>query len=185
MDSTSRVIKAIIADIRVEVSEEFDRNFERQSFFNEAWQRRKSPIRGDGHILVQSGALRRSITSTSDENSITFRSTLPYAAIHNEGGEIKVTVRMKKYFWARYYEAVGGFGRKKNGSLRNDRRNARLSSEADYWKALALMKVGSSVKIPRRRFIGTSPELEKAVTDIIERNLTRYFEDNIEKITKK
>ena len=29
--------------------------------------------------------------------------------------------------------------------------------------------------IPRRRFLGTSPEVEKAVREIVEENLTEYF----------
>ena len=91
------IIRRILRDIRVELTEEFDRNFERQFFFTEAWARRKGPLRPGGHILVASGQLRRSIKSEVDDESITFRSDLPYAGIHNEGGEIVVTRRMKKY----------------------------------------------------------------------------------------
>ena len=82
---------------------------------------------------------------------------------------------MKSFFWHKYYEAIGGFGRKKDGSLRNDKKNKQLSTEAEFYKAMALMKVGSSIKIPRRRFLGTSPELEQRVKDIIEMNLAEYF----------
>lgn len=82
---------------------------------------------------------------------------------------------MKSFFWHKYYEAVGGFGRKKNGSLRENKKNRQLSTEAEFYKAMALMKVGSVIKIPRRRFLGTSPELEQRVKDIIETNLAEYF----------
>ena len=184
MEDASKIIKLILGDLRVEMSDEFDRNFERQGFFSEAWQRRKSPVRSSGHILVDTASLRRSINSKTDDNSITFFSTLPYAAIHNEGGEIKVTARMKRYFWARYYETAGSFGRKKNGSMRNDKRNQMLSSEAEFWKYMALMKVGASVKIPCRRFLGISPEVEKRCRDIIERNLSEYFENNLKDMIK-
>lgn len=80
-----KVVRRILGDIRVELGDEFDQNFERQGFFAEKWQRRKSPMRGDGHILVASGDLRKSIRSRSDESSITFYSDLAYAGIHNEG----------------------------------------------------------------------------------------------------
>ncbi len=40
---------------------------------------------------------------------------------------------------------------------------------------MALMKVGSKITIPRRRFLGYSPEIEKAVTEVIEDNLEQYF----------
>lgn len=169
------IIKKILRDIRVELADEFDKNFERQGFFAEKWQRHKSPLRKDGHILVKSGDLRRSIRAVSDANSVTFSSDLPYAAIHNDGGEIQVTARMKRYFWHKYYETVGGFGRKKNGQLRKDKRNAMLGEAAEFYKHMALMKVGSKITIPRRRFLGYSPEIEKAVTEVIEDNLELYF----------
>ena len=41
--------------------------------------------------------------SRTTENSITFFTSLPYAAIHNDGGEIVVTKRMKRFFWHKYY----------------------------------------------------------------------------------
>lgn len=175
-----KIVGRILKDIRVEMGDEFDRNFERQAFFSEAWQRRKSPTRPGGSILIDSGALRRSIQSRMTETSITFYTTLPYAEIHNDGGEIKVTRKMKRFFWAKYMETTGAFGRKKNGELRRDKRNMRLSTEAEFWKCLALMKEGKTIKIPRRRFLGVSPEVERAVREIIEENLEEYF--NSEKI---
>ena len=171
-----KIIRNILNDVRVELSDEFDRNFERQAFFNEAWQRRSSPTRPGGSILIDTGKLRQSISSRTTDSSITFCSTLPYAAIHNDGGEIKVTARMKRFFWHKYNEATGSFGRKKNGERRNDKRTVQLSTEAEFWKHMALMKEGKSIKIPRRRFLGASPEVEQAVKDIIEENLTEYFE---------
>ena len=171
-----KIIRNILNDIRVELNDEFDRNFERQAFFSEAWQRRSSPIRPGGSILIDTGKLRQSISSQTTDSSITFCSTLPYAAIHNEGGEIKVTAKMKRYFWYKYNEATGSFGRKKNGDRRNDKRTVQLSTEAEFWKHMALMKEGKSIRIPRRRFLGASPEVEQAVKDIIEENLTEYFE---------
>lgn len=156
-----KVVRRILSDIRVELGDEFDQNFERQGFFAEKWQRRKSPIRGDGHILVASGDLRKSIRSRSDESSITFYSDLAYAGIHNEGGEIKVTARMKRFFWHKYYEI-----------------------KDEFWKAMALMKVGKTIKIPRRQFLGMAPEVETEVRKIIEANLTQYFEHDFNINTK-
>ena len=171
-----KIIRTILSDIRVELSDEFDRNFERQAFFNEQWQRRSSPTRPGGSILIASGRLRQSIGSRSTDSSITFYSTLPYASIHNDGGEIKATAKMKRYFWYKYCKTTDSFGRKKDGSLRRDKRTLQLSTEAEFWKHLALMKEGKSIKIPRRRFLGASPEVERAVKAIIEENLTEYFE---------
>lgn len=156
-----KVVRRILSDIRVELGDEFDQNFERQGFFSEKWQRRKSPIRGDGHILVASGDLRKSIRSRSDESSITFYSDLAYAGSHNEGGEIKVTARMKRFFWHKYYE-----------------------TKDEFWKAMALVKVGKTIKIPRRQFLGMAPEVETEVRKIIEDNLTQYFEHDFNINTK-
>lgn len=180
------IIKNILNDIRIDLSDEFDQNFQRQAFFTQAWQRRRSPTRPGGHILLDTGQLRRSIQSRTEGSSITFYSDLPYAAIHNEGGEIIVTPRMKRYFWHKYYAATGAFGRKKNGTKRNDKRTVQLSSEADFWKFMALKKAGTTIRIPRRRFLGTSPEVEQTVRSIIEENLSECLGQVIfNDITKK
>ena len=174
-EQVRRIFGSILRDIQVELGDEFDQNFERQAFFSEKWARRKSPTRPGGHILVDSGGLRQSIRSEIRESSIVFLSDHPAAAIHNEGGEIKVTAKMKRFFWHKYYAATGSFGRRKDGSLRQDKKNRQLTSEADFWKAMALMKVGNTIKIPQRKFLGTSPEVEAAVRQIIEENLTEYI----------
>ena len=171
----SHIIKHILQDIQVDLKDEFDQNFERQAFFNEAWQRRRSPIRPDRNILVDNGTLRRSITSRTTEKSVVFSSSLPYSGIHNNGGEIVVTAKMKRFFWAKYYEAAGAFERKNDGSRRKTKQNVRLGNEADFWKMLALMPVGKAIRIPRRRFLGTSPEVERIVREIVEENLREYF----------
>jgi phage gpG-like protein len=169
------VVRNILRDLRVELTDEFDKNFERQGFFSEAWQRRRSPVRPGGTTLVDTGALRRSIGSRIEGDSIVFTSTLPYAAIHNEGGEIAVTARMRRYFWAKYYEASGSFGRRKDGSRRQDKRTKRLETAAEFWKCMALMRVGQKIRIPKRAFLGYAPEVEQSVREIIEENLTAYF----------
>ena len=169
------VFARILRDVQIELKDEFDRNFERQGFFSERWARRRSPLRPGRATLVDTGGLRRSVQSKITSGGVTFYSAHPAADIHNEGGEIKVTARMKRYFWARHYAAVGGFGRKKNGELRGDKRTRQLSSEAAFWKYMALMRVGSMIRIPKRQFLGASPEVEKAVSAIIEQNLEEYF----------
>lgn len=183
-ENVQKIIKNILRDIQVELTDEFDQNFERQGFFSQAWQRRKRPIRNEGRaILVDTGQLRRSIKSRINGDTIAFYTDLPYAAIHNDGGEIVVTQKMKRFFWHKYYQATGAFGRKKDGSQRNDKRTIQLSDEAQFWKFLALKKVGTTIRIPRRRFLGASPEVEKAVRDIIEENLQQYFSQQNNKTT--
>lgn len=184
-ENLQNIIKNILRDIKVELTDEFDKNFERQAFFSEAWQRRKSPTRPGGHILVDTSQLRRSIHSRIADNYITFSSDRPYADIHNEGGDIVVTERMKRFFWHKYYQSTNAFGRKKDGTRRNDKRTVRLSDEAEFWKFLALKKAGTTIRIPRRQFLGYAPEVEKAVRAIIEDNISEYLQHDISSRLKK
>lgn len=174
---TLALFSRILKDIRVELSDAFDQNFERKAFFTEAWARRRSPTRpSSAPLLLDSGALRRSITATTTETSITFASTLPYAGIHNEGGDIVVTRRMKRFFWAKYYEVTGGIAKRSNGHLRQTARNRTLSDKAEFWKHMALMREGSTIRIPRRQFLGMHPMIEATLRDIIQENLDQYFD---------
>lgn len=193
-ENIHKIIKNILRDIAVEMKDEFDQNFERQAFFSEKWQRRKSPIRNEGRaILTDTGQLRRSIHSRITDNSVIFYTDLPYAAIHNDGGEIVVTKKMKGFFRAKAYEAAGSFGRKKTERTTpkkqtslSDRQfyawmhTVTLTPEAEFWCALSMKPVGSTIRIPRRRFLGTSPEVEQTVRNIIEENITSYIEQAID-----
>ncbi len=51
-ENIQKIIKNILRDIQVELTDEFDRNFERQAFFSQAWQRRKSPVRNQGRAIL-------------------------------------------------------------------------------------------------------------------------------------
>ena len=82
---------------------------------------------------------------------------------------------MKRYFWHKYYEATGSFGYRKDGSLRQTGKQRQLSANAEFWRAMALMKVGKIIKIPKRQFLGMAPEVEREVTKIIEDELEEYF----------
>ena len=149
----SDFLKNILSDIRVEIADEFDRNFSRGAFFGKKWQNRRD---GTPSHLITTGKLRRSIRADTQGNGITFTSSEPYAAIHNEGGRITVTAKMKKYFWAKYAQ------------------NKHNTGLAETYKRLALMRVGSQITIPRRQYIGDAPEVRKAVDDIVRRNFDEY-----------
>ena len=188
-----RYISKTLNDIKVEAADEFDQNFNRQAFFNEKWARRKYNDDESRGLLVQSGTLRRSIVAkVTDRASVLFQTTVPYAKIHNEGGTITVTSRMKKYFWWKYITIVGSkrpkagtattyserFQRKKNGELRNNKRNRELTEEAKFYRTMALKKVGSKITIPKRQFIGNHPDLEKLLKEIAEKNAIEIFSSN-------
>lgn len=151
--------KKILTDLKVELSEEFDRNFERKAFFSKPWQQRL--LEGRGSLLLQSGKLRRSIRAQVTNNSVSWSSSEPYAAIHNEGGTITVTAKMKRFFWAKFYELAGKVRHKKNGST--SRSSVKLSKQAEFYRNLALKRVGSKIKIPKRQFLGNAPEVQNAI----------------------
>lgn len=140
----------ILDDMRVDLSDEFDRNFERKGFFSDKWKPRAHDYTR-GSLLMVSGAMRRSTQGEVSGDGVRFKSSEPYTAVHNEGGKITVTAKMKKFFWAKFKE-TGEVG----------------------WKHMALMPVGRVIEIPERRFIGDGPDTAKIIEEAISRNLEKF-----------
>jgi hypothetical protein len=57
----------ILNDMRVELSEEFDRNFERKAFFSDKWKPRAHDY-PRGSLLIVTGAMRRSTQGKVEGN---------------------------------------------------------------------------------------------------------------------
>ena len=156
MSDFKQLFNLLLRDISVELTDEFDQNFERKAFFTDSWRPTKMQQR-NGSLLLRTGALRQSIgkpTLNSLGKSIKWSSSLPYADIHNQGGEITVTQKMKKYFWYRYIQMVG----KSKSQI--------ISDEALSIRNLACMRVGSKIKIPKRQFIGDHPVVKSRVDQV-------------------
>nr|DAS51380.1 MAG TPA: tail morphogenesis protein [Caudoviricetes sp.] len=154
----------ILTDTKVKLTEAFDRNFERKGFFGNGWPETKIPNRR-GSLMMRTGTLRRSIRSIVEGSSVRWTSSVPYADLQNNGGELVITEKMKRYFWAMYYK-VSGAAKGRKGSAQKA-----FSVEAEQWKALALKKVGDKLKIPKRQFIGDHPEVKRMVDDIVNFNM--------------
>lgn len=141
----------------------FVQNFNRQGFLDDSLQPwKKRAFSQGGSILINSGALKRGVKGRSEGiDRVVFYvdSNIKYAQIHNEGGEITVTRKMQKYFWAMYLQSSGKVTSKKDGSASRSKRNVQLSSKAAFFKSMALKKVGSRIKIHKRQFIGESATL--------------------------
>lgn len=75
----------ILSDMRVELSDEFDRNFERKAFFSDKWKPRAHDY-PRGSLLIVSGAMRRSTQGEVSGDGVRFTSSEPYTILHNEGG---------------------------------------------------------------------------------------------------
>lgn len=168
------VIDRSLEDIKVDLDEEFDRNFQRLAFFDEKqWPQRKYDD-GVGTLMQCTGGLRGSIRSRKRGMELVYSSHKPYARIHNEGGEIKVTRKMRGFFWHKLKETEGKYEYRKDGEKRNNKRNRQLSSKEEFYRAMALKKVGSVIRIPERRFIGHCRNTDRIIREIVEGNFEAF-----------
>lgn len=172
-----KILQKILQDVKVELTEKFDRNFSQGGFFGNKWKPKKD---GTASHLYKSGALRQSLTSRIDGDTIVFTSTTPYAAIHNEGGDITVTPKMKKFFWAKAYEAQGKTFTKA-GKRSKSKTAEKWNRQAEIYKGLALKKVGSKITIPQRQFAGEYSGMQERIEQIAK----QVIEEEIKNIVQK
>lgn len=153
----------------------FRDNFRQSGFVDGGLQRWQKAQREQGRstsaryrtLTSSRNHLMNSIEAAIRPSEVVITNPVPYATIHNEGGTLesapRVTPRMKRFFWARYYAAGG----KKGGG------------EADKWKRLALTTKDTlriKVRMPRRQFIGESRELRERIDREILSALNRLSE---------
>lgn len=95
-----------------------------------------------GSLMLRPGAaLRKSLTFRAEGNRVIVSSSLIYAQIHNEGGVVTVPVtdKMRRYFFAMHRE-----------------------TGVPRYLAMALSrKQQYRIVIPRRQFVGITPETRK------------------------
>lgn len=190
-DFKKEVIDRSLEDIKVDLDEEFDRNFERRAFFDEKpWPERQFDD-GYGTLMQRTGGLRGSVRSRRRKDELVYSSSKPYARIHNEGGEIKVTRKMKRFFLSKYLDAANYKKSAKQGKKRpqiTDKRlqgwlaregeTKELSDKAEFWRRMALKKVGSVIKIPERRYIGHGRATDRIIRDIVAGNMEEYLKQH-------
>ncbi len=92
MPKPVNLLRNILSDMKVELTEMFDRNFERKGFFGSKWAPRKD-TKAKGSLLLVTGKMRRSIRSGISGRGVKFTSPLPYTGLHNTGGKFTQTVR--------------------------------------------------------------------------------------------
>ncbi|MGI6078052.1 MAG: phage virion morphogenesis protein [Bacteroidales bacterium] len=158
--------------IGVEAVRMFSQNFQQEAFFGKRWQ---EPLRrritetktktgkikyiplgqgtaGSRKILTGTGDLGRSIQYRVEGKKVVVYSDLDYSKIHNEGGTVTVTEKMKRFFWAKY-----------------------ITTGQEFYKNMALKKTGSTITIPKRQFMGSHDTINKAVKNTIETELNKIF----------
>lgn len=163
-------LRAITRTMGTMAIKHFRRSFRNKAFTDqgkEPWKPRQQE--GRGSLMSVSGALRRSIHKTGvTTKSVTIVAggpKVPYAAAHNEGQTLRprVTKKMRKYAWAKHYEAMEQDDQEK----------------ANIWKGLALTKKSRlTIKMPRRQFMGYSHALHKRTRKLIIRDLNSAFYGN-------
>lgn len=158
----------------------FKESFRLQRFNDtnsQRWEATKSGKRSAILIGKQSGRLRNSIRVTqANTNVVHIGSDADYAEIHNKGGTVhpRVTDKMRKYAWARYYEISGKGVR--TGKKGNVYQSMSVGKEANKWKGLALTrKTKLDITIPKRQFMGKSTVLNKRLEEWFTRKLNYRF----------
>lgn len=156
--------------MRAEAVEHFREGFRRGGFIDKGldkWdvtRRQSVPFNGAPGkytpLNSRTGSLMHSIDGRLEPGGVTIFSDEPHAKIHNEGGRIPVTKRMRRFFWAMHYESKQKYGAK--------------NPEAQFWARMAL-KRGDTIRIPQRRFLGRSASLMKKLTDMLQRDLKRIL----------
>lgn len=141
----------IIVELTVEARNFFDESWTNQGFTDKSIEKWKKSKDKDGNdkenTLVETGVLRRSLRTETTETEGTIFTEVPYAQIHNEGGEIKATAQ------------ISPFKRKRKGKTENVKAHTR--------------KITTTM--PQRQFMGESHELNQRSEDIILKKLDKIF----------
>jgi phage gpG-like protein len=191
MSKQTNIFKNIVKNVAINLTDEFHKNFERKAFFSEPWKIKMRIPNHRGSLMLRTGTLRRALKEyTISGNSITWK--LPYGKIHNEGGTITVTQKMKRFFWAKHFEAANAakdsmaevYSIKTRKRVVNKKRTQRLSEEAILWKNMAMMKIGKQIKIPKRQFIGFDhPEVKKHIEFAVDKSM-KELDDYLKTLLK-
>lgn len=158
--------------VGVVVRDSVRENFRQGNFYNgERWQtplRTSLGFRGAtgqyGPLLSGTNHLMMNTDYQPLPGRVIIRNNEVYAATHNDGADIGVTERMKRFFWAKHMEDKTRLGEN--------------SPEAEFWKRMALKKPGSRITIPRRHFLGPSKEVDTIVQKTINNELQEFIKKN-------
>lgn len=130
----------------------FDDSFKNQGFTDaafKAWPKRKNDKEPGRAILVKTTFLRKSLgILDEDENSITFGTHVPYAAVHNNGLRVR--------------------------AVQNVRAHHRRSKYGNTYQVKAHTRQ-MNTKFPERKFIGHSNKMMTGLDNWIKDELVKRF----------
>lgn len=173
----------ILKDIRVELLDEFDQNFNRKGFFDQPWERRQYR-HGRGSLMAVTNKLRRSYRGVIQSSGVSFTSDHPGALMHHKGGKIRITPRMRRFFWAQHYKYAGQMSQTKSGKASNSQHNQVLTDQALYWRNMALHK-DEHITIPQRKVVGDHPTVRKVIKTAANEAIADYVQKKLLPILKK
>lgn len=137
----------------------FKESFVKEGFTDssfKAWPKTSNPMAGK-RTLYNKGVLMQSVRKVEqNKQRIVVESDTDYSEIQDNGGTITVTAKMKSFFWAKYYELSGKVKQTSTGKVSRSKSNVKAGAKAEFCKRMALMKVGTKIKIPQRQFMGNS-----------------------------
>lgn len=158
-------------------------NFRKGGIDGRQWAepyRRKLSFNGTagkyGPLLSGTNTLMNANDYKPEKGRVLIVNERPYAELQNNGGTITVTARMKGYFWYRYKQAKGNIRLTKSGKKRKGSYNEGLSREAEFWRNMALKRVGSTIRMPARKFLGESRSMTDVINKTIAKELQKFAE---------
>lgn len=165
----------------------FQDNFRRSGFVNgglHPWPKARRLTSGGtdaasqyGTLLSGRNHLYNSIQYVPSDYRVRVYNEVAYASIHNWGGTVSVTVtdRMRRFAWAKFYEASGKSRKAATGGKKGRKRatgKQAASPQASFWKHLALTrKKKLDIRIPQRQFLGESEELTAKINERLEKEI--------------
>lgn len=128
-----------------------------------------------GTLLSRRNMLFGAIKYVPGDGKVKVSNDLMYAPAHNWGGTLHPTVtpKMRRFAWAKYYQAGGG---QKKGTEGGKTTGNGDPPEATVWKKLALTKKDKlNVKVPQRQFLGESKELTEKIANKTETEIRKIL----------
>ncbi|WCF98645.1 neck protein [Porphyromonas phage phage010a_HG1691old] len=124
----------------------FKQTFTEKAFDGNPWAPSRMP-KHTGSLLIDKGALVNSIRPAyvSRERVVISAGNdqVPYAQIHNEGGMMEITPKMRRFFWAKFHD-----------------------TKDEKWRSLALSR--KPITVPKRQFMGDSQSLNDEIHERLE-----------------
>lgn len=167
--NTKKLIKNIINDIRVDLDEAYDQNFEKKYFFGTPW----APLSKNYHpttgsMLLRTGMMRKSLfPSKIKGTSLIYTSSVPYTGLQNDGGTIHQSFvpspKQRKWAWAQFHE-----------------------TKDEKYRRIALCKrINRTFTVPARPFIGDHQRVRDIIEETASDTIAEAVAKDMEQLIKK